>query len=247
MANPDPVGDCPARDTSRLSARARARRSAMLEAGREIFLEKGYGATSLAEVVQRSGGSLATLYALFGSKRGLFESILVEFAASVMEPLCTENVAPDPERGLRAVGVRYLELMLDPKVLAWYRMMVHEAPALPELRESFLSKSGPPVLRAVARYLKELRELGLVRVEDPRLAASQFLDLVRGDLHRRALGGDLTPATPAAIARQVESAVQLFLYGCAASGDSPAAAGEGRERSRPSRRISSEPTLRREP
>lgn len=34
-------------------------------------MEQGYDGTSLAEIVRRSGGSLATLYDLFGNKQGL--------------------------------------------------------------------------------------------------------------------------------------------------------------------------------
>jgi AcrR family transcriptional regulator len=205
---------CGACDPGALSERARARREAILAAGRELFLEKGYSATSLADVVKRSGGSLATVYELFGNKRGLFEAILVGYAEEILSPLCTEGVAPDPERGLAAVGHRYLESILCPTAVAWFRVVIQEAPHVPELRETFFCADGAPVERALAGYLAELARQGKLSVDDPLVAAGQFLDLLRGGLHRRALAGDNAAPTAAEIDRQVTSAVRLFLHGC---------------------------------
>lgn len=202
---------------SPLSDRARERRRAILDAGRELFLARGYAGTSLAEVVSRSGGSLATLYDLFGNKRGLFEAILREFADSVLGPLCLEGVPDDPRRGLEAIARRYLESVLEPKVVAWWRTMCHEAPHVPELRELFHSESGGPIQRGVADHLARLSRAGYLEVAEPARAAGMFLELVRGHLHRRALGGDATAASPVEIERQVRAAVGLFLHGCLAS------------------------------
>jgi AcrR family transcriptional regulator len=208
-------------DPERLSERARARREAILAAGRELFLEKGYSATSLADVVGRSGGSLATVYELFGNKRGLFEAILVGYAEEILSPLCATDVAPDPERGLAAVGRRYLESILCPTAVAWFRAVIQEAPHVPELRETFFCPEGAPVERALSGYLGELARQGKLAIEDPLVAAGQFLDLLRGGLHRRALAGESAAPSAAEIDRQVSGAVRLFLHGCASR---PAAA-----------------------
>lgn len=224
------MSDLPLRADSRpcppegLSDRASARRQAIVDAARELFLERGYAATTCAEVVARSGGSLATLYALFGTKRGLFEAILRDHAESVMQPLAVESVAGDPEQGLLAVGRRYLEGVLEPSVVAWWRAICAEAPHAPELRDVFLSEEGGPLQKAISTYLAEKVAQGQLQLADPVLAAGQFLALVRGQLHHRALAGGVSRATPQEIERQVGSAVQLFIHGClpraAASADS---------------------------
>lgn len=197
-----------------LSDRASARRQAIIAAGRELFLERGYAATTCADVVARSGGSLATLYGLFGTKRGLFEAILRDYAEAVMQPLAVESVAGDAEQGLLAVGRRYLEGVLEPSVVGWWRAICAEAPHAPELRDVFLTEEGGPVQKALAAYLAEKAEQGQLQLADPVLAAGQFLALVRGPLHHRALAGEPTRATPQEIDRQVRSAVQLFVHGC---------------------------------
>ncbi len=197
-----------------LSGRASARRQAIIAAGRELFLERGYAATTCADVVARSGGSLATLYSLFGTKRGLFEAILRDHAESVMQPLAVESVAGDPEQGLLAVGRRYLEGVLEPTVVGWWRAICAEAPHAPELRDVFVSEEGGPLQKALSAYLADKVEQGQLELADPVLAAGQFLALVRGPLHHRALAGDPTQVTPQEIERQVRSAVQLFVHGC---------------------------------
>lgn len=206
--------DCRTSSAEGLSDRASARRLAIVAAGRELFLERGYAATTCADVVARSGGSLATLYALFGAKRGLFEAILRDHAESVMQPLAVEAVAGDPEQGLLAVGRRYLEGVLEPSAAAWWRAICAEAPHAPELREVFLSEEGGPLQKALAIYLAEKVQQGQLELADPVLAAGQFLALVRGPLHHRAIAGDSTRVTRAEIERQVRSAVQLFVHGC---------------------------------
>ena len=197
-----------------LSGRASARRQAIIAAGRELFLERGYAATTCADVVARSGGSLATLYSLFGTKRGLFEAILRDHAESVMQPLAVESVAGDPAQGLLAVGRRDLEGVLEPTVVGWWRAICAEAPHAPELRDVFVSEEGGPLQKALSAYLADKVEQGQLELADPVLAAGQFLALVRGPLHHRALAGDPTQVTPQEIERQVRSAVQLFVHGC---------------------------------
>lgn len=209
----NPAGSPPCAGQDALSDRGRARRDAIVEAARELFLEKGYASTTLAEVVARSGGSLSTLYALFGNKRGLFEAILRDFADEILAPLCVEGVSSDPERGLTAVGRRYLTAVLEPRAVAWWRTVCAEAPNVPELSDVLLGEEGGPVQRALAAYLARLDQNRRLEVPDPELAAGQFLDLVRGPLHRHALACGAREVTAAEIERQVAGAIQVFLHG----------------------------------
>ena len=50
------------------------RRRAILASARALFVEQGYEKTTLGEIVERAGGSLATVYKLFGNKDGLLEA-----------------------------------------------------------------------------------------------------------------------------------------------------------------------------
>ena len=48
----------------------------MVEAARRLFLESGYPATTMAQIAEESGVPPATVYRLFGSKRGILKAVL---------------------------------------------------------------------------------------------------------------------------------------------------------------------------
>jgi TetR/AcrR family transcriptional regulator, mexJK operon transcriptional repressor len=195
------------------SGRADKRRRAILDAARDLFLEKGYTATTLADVVARSGGSLATIYELFGNKRGLFEVVIREHANPIIESITLADGPSDPEVRLTEIGRRYLQRVLDPRLVAWWRTMFSEAAGNAELRNIFLSKAGGPVVHSLAIYLKAQTEAGTLDIADTERAAGQFFELVRGHLHRRALVGDTGVRRPTEIDAQVRAAVHVFLHG----------------------------------
>lgn len=47
----------------------------IVDAARELFLEQGYGATTLEAVSARAGVAVSTVYAVFKNKRGILKSI----------------------------------------------------------------------------------------------------------------------------------------------------------------------------
>src|SRR5258706_12421920 len=59
----------------RTRPRGEIRRSQILDAATEVFLENGYGGATIDLVVERAGASKATGYSFFGGKDGLFAAI----------------------------------------------------------------------------------------------------------------------------------------------------------------------------
>lgn len=55
--------------------RGHERRLALLISANDLFLEHGYDAVSLDDIVNHAGGSKASIYKYFGSKEGLFTAI----------------------------------------------------------------------------------------------------------------------------------------------------------------------------
>ena len=62
-------------DASRRQAQARETRAAVVRAAQALFLEKGYGATTVADVARAAGVSVETVYGAFGSKAGLLHRV----------------------------------------------------------------------------------------------------------------------------------------------------------------------------
>jgi AcrR family transcriptional regulator len=63
-------------DGKRGQARTRLARAAVIDAARTLFLERGYGATTIDAVSARSDVPPATVYRLFSSKRGILKALL---------------------------------------------------------------------------------------------------------------------------------------------------------------------------
>lgn len=63
-------------DTSGRQKDAALRRRRMLDAAHELFLEQGYGATSIEQIAQRAATSAQTVYAAFGNKAGVLRKVI---------------------------------------------------------------------------------------------------------------------------------------------------------------------------
>lgn len=192
--------------------RGELRREALLRAAQEVFLEKGYAATSIEDVVERTGGSKATIYAYFGNKEGLFSEMLAArcdaFLTSMEIP---RRVDGSLEKTLTAFAHRVLKLFLDPPRIAMLRGLMAECSRFPELAERFYA-SGPQRGRAMLEeFLRAQHTAGLIHCPRPDLSALQFLEMVKAHAQWRALMG-LPPFPPELSADEVvRSAVTHFL------------------------------------
>jgi|RhiMetdeSRZDD1v2_1073273.scaffolds.fasta_scaffold267477_2 AcrR family transcriptional regulator len=63
-------------DNSRRLAATRATKAHVVDVARELFVDQGYPGTTISQIAQRSGTPEATLYRLFGSKRGVLKEVL---------------------------------------------------------------------------------------------------------------------------------------------------------------------------
>src|SRR5580693_2931947 len=60
--------------------RGKQRVAALIDAGAEIFAEKGYEATTMTEIASRAGAAIGSLYQFFPSKEALAEALFDRFA-----------------------------------------------------------------------------------------------------------------------------------------------------------------------
>jgi AcrR family transcriptional regulator len=81
---------------------AAATRQRIASAARKLFGERGYGATTLAAIAAEAGVAEPTVYAVFGSKKGLLLALRQQMHAEVELPKLTAeaNAAPDARRKL---------------------------------------------------------------------------------------------------------------------------------------------------
>jgi len=70
-------------------------RDTVLVAARDLFWERGYEATSISEIEERTGLNRSSLYQEFGSKRDLFDAALECYADQVVATLLAGLREPD--------------------------------------------------------------------------------------------------------------------------------------------------------
>ncbi len=187
------------------------RRRAILDAAREIFLERGYAGASVDAVVERAGGSKATVYAMFGNKEGLMTALIADGAEALAAS--ADAIPPDAplEQSLREFGLAFLKLVLDPVRLALYRFVVGEAVRFPELGDAFY-RTAPATLNAhFAEYFRTLAARGVIATSDPSRLAGYFFGALRADLHVHALCNPAYRPSAAEMDAHVDFVVTQFM------------------------------------
>jgi TetR/AcrR family transcriptional regulator, mexJK operon transcriptional repressor len=194
--------------------RLAARREQLVAVAEQLFLQHGFANTSVNTIVREAGGSLATLYAEFGSKEALFESVLSARAERFFPEDHRVPRRPFSTRTeLRDLAAHMLRRMLSEDGLAVYRLAVHEAPRFPALRKALLEVGLPGLLKRTAKYLEQLVDAGALRIDASeqamRTAASRFIALVQGQMvFSAACGGEYSARERTA---HVDAAVEAFL------------------------------------
>jgi AcrR family transcriptional regulator len=189
-----------------------ARRHAIMDIARDVFIKEGFSAASMSTIAARVGGSKATLYNYFASKEELF--------VAMIHDQCDRNHALvfdfDTEGGdfieaLRRIGERFVRLMVSDEILALHRLVIAEAGRFPELGQT-LYEAGPKRGHArLSAFLGEAMARNGLHADDVDRAASQLMDLCLTDLYRQRLWNVCGPPTQEQIRANVDDALKAFV------------------------------------
>lgn len=187
------------------------RRAHYLEVALGLFAAHGFHGVSIDQLVAAAGGSKATLYRYFSSKEELFEAIIANLTDTTVADRSVDELADLAlEEGLRAIGHATARAALSEQATVLYRLAVGEYVRFPRLAHVMFER-GPAVSYARLRdFITRRAATGEIHLDDPQIAAEQFLGGIVGHLQlRRALGQ--APTDPTQITARVEAAVKTFL------------------------------------
>jgi AcrR family transcriptional regulator len=142
-------------------------REKILEAARAIFGDRGFDATSIAEIGAGAGISKSVLYHYFGSKAGLYEALLEHDAQALIDFVAAAVPPPDVDAPRLRPGVDAFLTFLSEHPDTW-KLMTRDAPADPKLRELHDRIDG-----SVAETLRFM-----LTAPDKRAARPELVDLV---------------------------------------------------------------------
>lgn len=190
------------------------RRERFLSAALEVFLEKGFESAPMADIVRRAGGgSLSTLYELFGSKDNLFEEAITARVKFFTGPMEVELGEHTPLReGLTRIGEGLLAKLLEEDSREIFRLLISQSKKFPEVSAAF--QGGTDRIRqALTRYLEDRAAAGEIRISDPDRAAMVFFDLLRYRMPLRTVFDASYRPGSDEIRETVRGAVAVFLGG----------------------------------
>lgn len=193
------------------------KRTAILDAARALFVERGYAGTSMDDIASRARVSKQTVYSHFAEKSRLFTELItgdIADSESSTHPLVRAMPDTDDlERDLRIFARAHLADVMQPDLLRLRRMLIGEAARFPDLAQAWY-RAGPVRSAAVFEdWFRQLTDRGLLRTPDAALAAEQFNWLVLSIPVNAAMSLPLDgpPFTPDQLDHYADEGVRVFL------------------------------------
>jgi AcrR family transcriptional regulator len=188
-----------------------ARRQEIIRKAAALFISKGYANVTVDEIIELIGGSKTTLYARFGGKEGLFETVIRQPCSDVTLALDV-NPKGSLETQLTQIARAFLRSVLDPKILELHRLMVSIGKTFPAAGAFFYGKGPETAYDIVAAWIKRQQTAGRLARGDARQLSVLFLDMLIGEHQLAFLTSGRKPSARA-IDRTVRTSVALFLNG----------------------------------
>ncbi|TVR06811.1 MAG: TetR/AcrR family transcriptional regulator [Salinarimonadaceae bacterium] len=140
----------------KLRTKGDLRADAMLEAAYALFVERGFAATAIEDVIALSGGSKSLLYKRFGNKEGLFSALIAKVTAEIEDGMRDARIPEGaPMREALATFARAAAgAILRKELIDLLRLAIGEASRFPTLGAQFWRSGPEPVGALFVAYLR---------------------------------------------------------------------------------------------
>lgn len=170
----------------------------IIEAAADVFAEKGFAASKLADIAARAGVTKGTLYLYYETKEVLFEAVVRSFAATAVTDLrafveefegsFAELVRKFPESAMERIG--------ESRIPSVAKMVVGEAKNFPDLARVWRSEVFLPLLTVISDRVRLAQSEGEVAPGPPELYAISIASpVILVLLAREVFGSRFVPAS----------------------------------------------------
>ncbi len=189
-----------------------AKRKAILEAAKTLFLSNGYDGSSMDAIAAEAGVSKLTVYSHFTDKEKLFAAAVQSKCEEQLPELLFELNDDVPVAHLLLnIGRGFNELINSRESVELHRVMVSLAAQDSKLSRMFYEAGPQRVLHGMEELLRRADQSGKLRIPDPLSAADQFFCLIKGGANFRLLIGCGEALQGAEAEAHVRDAVDVFL------------------------------------
>ncbi|WDH54488.1 TetR/AcrR family transcriptional regulator [Pseudomonas chlororaphis] len=189
-----------------------AKRQAILEAAKTLFLSNGYANTSMDAVAAEASVSKLTVYSHFNDKETLFSAAVVAKCEEQLPTLIFELPAGMPiESVLLNIGRGFHLLINSKESLNLHRLIMALGSQDPKLSQIFFEAGPQRMVQGMERLLTRINQSGALRIDKPRNAAEHFFCLLKGTANFRLLYGCGEPLSDEAAEEHVREVVGLFM------------------------------------
>jgi AcrR family transcriptional regulator len=196
-----------------LCKRGEMRVERFLDAATEVFTEKGYQHARLSEIVALAGGSLATLYRVFGDKEGLAHAIIQRGLRDLSERLQVNLSGLPPEQALHLTAEQFSDSVASDQFHVIHRIVIGEGQSFPALRDWYFDHGVGALRSHLCEYFEQEVAAGRLRMASPTMASSQFFMMLFGDLVIRISSGNVQRIDATELRLYARDAVENFLHG----------------------------------
>ena len=188
-------------------------RERILAAAMEAFREHGFAQATTLDIATRARVSKRELYALVGNKEEMLAACVAARGSRMRLP---EGFAAPRDRASLDTALRqYARIMLgelmDPAVLAVFRLGIAEAKRSPAVARSINDLGRTPSRAALAGLLRSARAASLLADGDIESMVSRFHALLSGDIMVWILLGIEKAPTAQEMDHRAEEVAALFL------------------------------------
>lgn len=193
-------------------SRRHDRRRAILAAAGRMFLELGYGASTIDEVIRRVGGSKRTVYSLFPGKEALFVAVIDEVVGEIVRPLPDiDALSLDVRETLMVVAQQHMATVLSERHIALVRLVAAEAVRFPDIGRDYYEHGPARGHRKLEQYFLQQHRLGTLNVPDARRAADYFWGMLLHHATLRRLYNVVASPRAAALRTACTAVVDAFM------------------------------------
>lgn len=189
------------------------KREQIIDGAKRVFMAGGFDAASMNDITREAGVSKGTIYVYFDSKDDLFIAMIERERARIVATVKSVLHVNGPvEQALRDFGIAFVTHMCSDQTVRGMKMVLGVSERMPALCQRFFSSSPENGYTILKAFLEKKVAEGVLEVEDPDLAARQFIELCMPGLFKRRIFGFMaTPPEQAEVERMVSSAVSMFL------------------------------------